>query len=111
MLRDGRQAAASRQRRDVRIGFLPASHAPKKGRPRWPGFLPRGSARHVCLPSRDGLKAVAYRRLISTRCRGRSLDGPIPVTSADVSLAAYSGGTLWGSPPLPRAAGGDGILV
>ena len=47
-----RRASASRDRRGMNIGLLPASHAPKKGRPRWPGFLTRGSLRRVGLPGR-----------------------------------------------------------
>src|SRR5205809_4818819 len=53
-----RQASASRHGREKRIGLLPASHAPNKGRPRWPGFLTRGSLRRVGLPSSLGLHVL-----------------------------------------------------
>src|SRR5215471_9725280 len=38
------------EKTSVRIRILPASHAPKKGRPRWPGFLTRRRQLSVRLP-------------------------------------------------------------
>src|SRR5437867_6301059 len=87
-----RQATACRQRRDVRIRILPASRAPKKGRPRWPGVLTCGSVRDHRLP-----------KLADELSDARDIDRAI----ADCvnALPAYSGGTVWESHPLRVAAG------
>src|SRR5438132_7970109 len=76
-----RQASASRHGREKRIGLLPASHAPNKGRPRWPGFLTYGSQRRVGLPERPSP---------APRCAGSGA----PVTFNNASLTAYSGGAV-----------------
>src|SRR5215510_10124013 len=88
-VRDGRPQPAARGGTNPCVSFRRLSRR-RKDAPGRPGFLTRGSPLHVCLPKRR--RPFGLRRL-SDIC--------------DVSLAAYSGGTVWASHPLRVAAGAN----
>jgi hypothetical protein len=75
--------------------LLPASHAPKKDAPGWPGFLTCGSLRR---PAR-------LPRLTENPVTDLGPGGAGSRVGSEASLAAYSGGTVWVFHPLPMAAG------
>ncbi len=95
--REWNASATSRYENETSIArsmarLLPASVAPKKDAPEWPGFLTRGSRQRVDVF--PGCHPVTGRRP-SNRAQGLR----------EALLPAYSGETVWASHPLRVAAG------